>query len=90
MFSGITFFKKHMAMEIKSLNFTELVAAEKAANVVRKNYEDKAVTYNTGNYGALSKEQQKEYLELSKNLSAINAVRIKILAEMENKLLDIE
>ena len=76
-------------MEIKSMNFIELVAAEQASNAVRKNYEDK-VAMNRYNFNAPETVQDKEYRELSQKLSMVNAVRIKLLAEMENKLLALE
>lgn len=76
-------------MEIKNMNFIELVAAEQAANAVRKNYEDK-VAINRYNFNTSQTVQDKEYRELSQKLSMVNAVRIKILAEMEKKLLALE
>lgn len=79
-----------MATKIKSLNFEQLVAAEKAANVVRKNYEDKVAMFRGFDYDTQNEKQQKEYTELSKKLSLVNAVRLKILGEMEKKLLNIE
>ena len=79
-----------MAIKIGSLNFEELVAAEKAANVVRKNYEDKVVVYHGLDYGTQNEKQQKDYSELSQKLSLVNAVRLSIINEMEKKLLDIE
>ena len=79
-----------MAMKIKSLNFEELVAAEKAANAVRKNYEDKVAMSRGIDYGNQSEKQQKEYTELSKRLSLVNAIRLKLLNEMEKKLLNLD
>ena len=79
-----------MATKIKSLNFEQLVAAEKAANVVRKNYEDKVAMGRGIDYDNQNEKQQKEYAELSKRLSLVNAVRLKILNEMEKKLLSLE
>ena len=79
-----------MATKIKSLNFEELVAAERAANVVRKNYEDKIVMYRGVDYDKqMTEKQKKEFTELSQKLSLVNGIRINILAEMERKLLDI-
>lgn len=71
------------------MNFMELVAAEQASNAVRKNYEDK-VAMNRYNFNAPETAKDKEYRELSQKLSMVNAVRIKLLAEMENKLLALE
>lgn len=79
-----------MAIRLKSLNFVELVAAENAANAVRKNYEDKVAMFRGFDYDTQNEKQQKEYTELSKKLSLVNAVRLKILGEMEKKLLNIE
>lgn len=79
-----------MAMKIKSLNFEELVAAEKAANAVRKNYEDKVAMSRGIDYDNQSEKQQREYAELSQRLSLVNAVRLKILNEMEKKLLNLD
>ena len=76
-------------MEIKNMNFMELVAAEQASNAVRKNYEDK-VAMNRYNFNAPETVKDKENRELSQKLSMVNAVRIKLLAEMENKLLALE
>ena len=79
-----------MATKIKSLSFEQLVAAEKAANAVRKNYEDKVAMSRGINYGNQSEKQQKEYTELSKRLSLVNAIRLKLLNEMEKKLLNLD
>lgn len=76
--------------QLKNFNFEELAAAEKAATIVRKNYEDKIMMYRGLDYETQGEKQQNEFSELSQKLSLINAVRIKILNEMENKLLDIE
>ena len=80
-----------MAIGLKSLNLQELVAAENAANVVRKNYEDKIIMYRGVDYGEqMTEREKKEYSELAQNLSLINGVRLKVLGEMERKLLDID
>ena len=79
-----------MATKIKSLNFEELVAAEKAANVVRKNYEDKIVMYRGIDYNTLTANEQTDMKESSQKLGQINSVRLKVLAEMEKKLLNLE
>lgn len=79
-----------MTTKIKSLTFEELVAAEKAANAVRKNYEDKVAMSRGIDYGNQSEKQQKEYAELSKRLSLVNAIRLKLLNEMEKKLLNLD
>ena len=79
-----------MATKIKSLNFEELVAAEKAANAVRKNYEDKIMMYRGFNATSQAEndKKDKELAEASQKLGVINAIRLKVLAEMERKLLD--
>jgi capsule polysaccharide modification protein KpsS len=79
-----------MATKIKSLSFEELVAAEKAANAVRKNYEDKVAMGRGIDYANQSEKQQKEYAELSQRLSFVNSVRLRILNEMEKKLLNLD
>lgn len=80
-----------MAIGLKSLNLQELVAAENAANVVRKNYEDKIIMYRGVDYGEqMTEREKKEYSELAQKLSLINGVRLKVLGEMERKLLDID
>ena len=79
-----------MATKIKSLNFEELVAAEKAANVVRKSYEDKIVMYRGIDYNTLTTDEQTNMKESSQKLGQINAIRLKVLAEMEKKLLNLE
>lgn len=78
-------------MKGKSLNLEELVAAEKAANAVRKNYEDKIMMYRGFNATspAENEKKDKELAEASQKLSIINAIRLKVLAKMEEKLLKI-
>lgn len=78
-----------MAINIKSLNFEELVAAEKSANVVRKNYEDKMVMYRGIDYETYTEKERNEFSEFSQKLSLINSIRLRILDEMEKKLLNI-
>ena len=79
-----------MAAKIKSLNFEELVAAEKAANAVRKNYEDKVMMYRGADYNSLTENEKKNMTESSQKLGQINAIRLRILNEMEKKLLNLE
>ena len=79
-----------MARQIKDLNFVELEAAEKSANAVRRNYEDKVAMLRSSDYNLQTSKEQAEYAELSKKLALINSVRLKILAEMEKKLLNLE
>ena len=79
-----------MVTKIKSLKFEELVAAVNAANAVRKNYEDKVIMYRGIDYTSMTESEKIEQAELSKKLAQVNAVRLKILAEMEKKLLNLE
>ena len=75
---------------VKNLSFEQLVAAEKAANVVRKNYEDKVAMCRGIDYMEQNEKLQNEYTEYSQKLSMINFIRLKILDEMENKLLNLD
>ena len=79
-----------MGIKIKSLNFEELVAAEKASNAVRKSYEDKIMMYRGIDYTSLTENERKDLTESSQKLGQINATRLKVLAEMEKKLLNLE
>lgn len=77
-------------MKISKMSFEELEAAEKSANAVRRNYEDKVAMLRSSDYNLQTSKEQAEYAELSKKLALINSVRLKILAEMEKKLLNLE
>ena len=79
-----------MATKIKTLNLEELVAAEKAANAVRKNYEDKIVMYRGIDYNTLTESEQADMKRSSQKIGQINAVRLKVLVEMEKKLLNLD
>lgn len=76
-----------MGTKIKELDFKELVAKEQAANIVRKSYEDKIAMLRGIPYTSLTESEKKE---ISQKLTRINGVRLKILAEMEKRLLNIE
>lgn len=78
-----------MTTKIKSLNFEQLVAAEKAASTVRRAYEDKMVMYRGVDYNDIHGSEKEEYLALSQKLTQINALRLKIINEMEEKLLNL-
>lgn len=78
-----------MTEKIKNFSFEELVAAEKSANAVRKGYEDKIMMYRGIDYNSLTEAEKKDMTESSKKLGQVNAVRLKILAEMEEKLLNL-
>lgn len=71
-------------MNIEKMTLEELVAGEKAANAVRRAYEDKVMMLR-GYDG-----QNDEMSVLSKKLSLVNATRLKIINEMEKRLLDIQ
>jgi hypothetical protein len=79
-----------MAKEINGMTLEELVAGEKAATIVRRAYEDKMVMYRGVDYNDMRDNERGEYLELSQKLAQVNAVRLKIINEMETRLLDIE
>lgn len=79
-----------MAKEINRMTLEELVAGEKAATIVRRAYEDKMVMYRGVDYNDMRGSEKDEYLELSQKLAQVNAVRLKIISEMETRLLDIK
>ena len=79
-----------MAKKIDKMTLEELVAGEKAASTVRRIYEDKMVMYRGVDYDNMSNSEMEEYAEMSQKLSQINAVRLRIINEMETRLLDIE
>lgn len=78
-----------MAKNIEKMTLEELVAGEAAATTVRRAYEDKMVMYHGVDYGALYDDEKREYGELSQKLALINSVRLKIINEMESRLLEI-
>ena len=78
-----------MAKKINGMTLEELVAGEKAATIVRRAYEDKMVMYRGVDYNDMRDNERGEYLELSQKLAQVNAVRLKIINEMETRLLDI-
>lgn len=86
----LTFLKKNMAKKIDKMTLEELVAGEKAAATVRRMYEDKMVMYRGIDYDAMNDRERVEYTEMSQKLGQINAVRLRIINEMETRLLDIE
>ena len=79
-----------MGKKIDKMTLEELVAGEKAAETVRRIYEDKVVMYRGIDYDAMNDMEKGEYVEMSQKLSQINAVRLRIINEMEARLLDIE
>lgn len=79
-----------MAKKIDKMTLEELVAGEKAAATVRRIYEDKMVMYRGIDYDSMNGREREEYAEMSQKLGQINAVRLRIINEMEARLLDIE
>ena len=79
-----------MAQKIDEMTFEELVAGEKAAATVRRIYEDKMVMYRGIDYDSMSDKERKEYIEMSQKLGQINSVRLRIINEMETRLLNIK
>lgn len=79
-----------MAKKIDKMTLEELVAGEKAAATVRRIYEDKMVMYRGIDYDNMNDRERAEYAEMSQKLGQINAVRLRIINEMEARLLDIE
>ena len=79
-----------MAKKIDKMTLEELVAGEKAAATVRRIYEDKMVMYRGIDYDSMNGREREEYAEMSQKLGQINAVRLRIITEMETRLLDIE
>ena len=70
-------------MKLEEMTLEELVAGEKAAVAVRRAYEDKVMMLRGGG------EQSDEMGELAKKLSLVNATRLKIISELEKRLLSI-
>lgn len=79
-----------MVKKIDKMTLEELVAGEKAAATVRRIYEDKMVMYRGIDYNTMNDREREEYVEMSQKLGQINAVRLRIINEMEARLLDIE
>ena len=79
-----------MEKKIDKMTLEELVAGEKAAATVRRIYEDKMVMYRGIDYDSMNDRERTEYAEMSQKLGQINAVRLRIINEMEARLLDIE
>lgn len=79
-----------MAKKLDKMTLEELVAGEKAAATVRRIYEDKMVMYRGIDYDTMNDREREEYVEMSQKLGQINAVRLRIINEMEARLLDIE
>lgn len=79
-----------MAKKIDKMTLEELVAGEKAAATVRRIYEDKMMMYRGVEYDSMSEKEREDFSSLSQKLAQINAVRLRIINEMEARLLDIE
>lgn len=82
--------KKDMAKKIEKMSLEELVAGEKAASTVRKFYEDKMVIYRGIDHDTMNGRERQEYTEMSQRFGQINAIRLKIINEIETRLLEIE
>lgn len=67
------------------MTMEELVAAEKAATIVRRSYEDKMILYRGIDYNNIPADD----LELSQKLSQVNAIRLGIIKEMEERLISL-
>ena len=72
-------------MKLQEMTMEELVAAEKAATTVRRSYEDKMILYRGIDYNNIPADD----LELSQKLSQVNAIRLGIIKEMEERLLSL-
>lgn len=79
-----------MAKKLEKMTLEELVAGEKSATIVRRTYEDKMIMYRGVDYNDMRKNELEEYTSLSQKLAQINAIRLRIIDEMETRLLDIE
>lgn len=79
-----------MAKKIDKMSLEELVAGEKAASTVRKIYEDKLMMYRGVDYDNMYAREKEEYTEMSQKLGQMSAIRLRIINEMEARLLDIE
>jgi hypothetical protein len=79
-----------MAKKIDKMTLEELVAGEKAASTVRKIYEDKLMMYRGVDYDNMYDREKEEYTEMSQKLGKMSAIRLRIINEMEARLLDIE
>ena len=76
-------------MRADKITMEELVAYEKATNVVGKNYEDKIMMYRGFNTTSPEENEKKdkELTKISQSLARINSIRFLILREMEKRLL---
>ena len=79
-----------MTQKIDEMTLEELVAGEKAATTVRRIYEDKMVMYRGIDYDSMSDKERREYIQMSQKIGQINSVRLRIINEMETRLLDIK
>ena len=70
------------------MSIVDLVAAEQAATAVRKKYEDKSVAARSGLSDAMLTHS--EEIELSRKLMQFNSLKMKIIQEMEERLLTLE
>lgn len=75
-------------MNLKEMSIVDLVAAEQAATAVRKKYEDKSVAARSGLSDTMLTHS--EEIELSRKLMQFNSLKMKIIQEMEERLLTLE
>lgn len=75
-------------MNLKEMSIVDLVAAEQAATTVRRKYEDKSVAARSGLSDTLLTHP--EEIELSRKLMQFNSLKMKIIQEMEERLLTLE
>jgi hypothetical protein len=75
-------------MNLKEMSIMDLVAAEQAATAVRKKYEDKSVAARSGLSDTMLTHP--EEIELSRKLMQFNSLKMKIIQEMEERLLTLE
>lgn len=76
--------------KLEKITLEELVAAEKAATIVRRNYEDKAAMFRDMPMQYMKEKDIEAMNNATKNVATINAVRINILKEMEKRLLELD
>ena len=89
--SYVTFLEREDKMKsLDKMSLEELCAAEQAAAIVRKHYEDKSATYRGVSYSDIENDKDYDtYKELSAKLAYFNAFRLKIIREMEDRLIQI-
>ena len=74
-------------MNINEMTMVELNAGLEAATALRKHYEDKIILYRGVRLAA---SDNQELDTMNQKLAKVNSVRINLLAEIEDRLLDID